>query len=103
MLGRMPERFRMKLVCLEVLIVSIATRAMFALIGKPPPLPDVVWAAATLAAALVAIVILIADASTAMQRRRIVYPPRIPLERIGPYHRDRIAARADRGRNVSLN
>lgn len=93
----------MKLVCLEVLIVSIATRAMLALIGKPPPLPDVVWAGATIAAALVAIVILIADAVKAARGRRTVYPPHIPLERIGPYRRDRIVARADRGRNVSLN
>ena len=59
----------MKLVCLEVLIVSIATRAMFALIGKPPPLPDVVWGVATLATALVASVILIADALAAVRAR----------------------------------
>jgi hypothetical protein len=92
-----------KLLCLEVLIVSIATRAMLALIGKPPPLPDVVWGSATLAAAVVAIAILILDAVKAARIRRTVYPPHIPLGRIGPYRRDRIAARADRGRNVTLN
>jgi hypothetical protein len=92
-----------KLVCLEVLIVSIATRAMLALIGKPPPLGDVVWASATALAAFVAIVVLIADAFGAARKRRIVYPPRIPLERIGPYRRERISARAGRTRNVNLN
>ncbi len=93
----------MKLVCLEVLIVSIATRAMCALLGKPPPFPDLVWAAVTGLAAFVALAILIADAIAAARGRRIVYPPHIPLERIGPYQRERIAARAGRRRIVSLN
>jgi len=92
-----------KLVCLEVLIVSIATRAILALIGKPPPLPDIVWGGVTLLAASVAAAILIADAIAAARGRRIVYPPHIPLDRIGPYRHERIAARAGRGRHVNLN
>ena len=93
----------MKLVCLEILIISVATRAVLALIGKPPPLPDAAWAAVTALAALIAVALLIADAFGAARSRRVVYPPHIPLERIGPYRRDRVAARAERGRNVSLN
>jgi hypothetical protein len=92
-----------KLVCLEILIISVATRAVLALIGKPPPLPDVVWAAVTLLAGLVAVALLVVDAVVQARGRRIVYPPRIPLDRIGPYRHDRVAARAERGHNVSLN
>ena len=93
----------MKIVCLEILIISVATRAVLALIGKPPPLPDTAWAAVTLLAGLLAVALLIGDAFATARRRRIVHPPHIPLERIGPYRRDRVAARAERGRNVSLN
>lgn len=93
----------MKLVCLEILIISVATRAVLALIGKPPPLPDAAWAAVTLLAGFIALALLVADMLAAARSRRVVYPPHIPLERIGPYRRDRVAARAERGRNVSLN
>jgi len=92
-----------KLVCLEIVIVSIATRAILALIGKPPPLPDIAWACVTVLAVLVAAVLLAAEAIASLRGRRVVYPPHIPLERIGPYRHERIAARAGRGRHVNLN
>jgi hypothetical protein len=93
----------MKLVCLEIVIVSIATRAAFALLDKPPPVPDALWAGATLLAAIVAAGILVYDATVAHRPVR-VHPPHIPLDRIGPYRDGAVAVRSDgRDRRVNLN
>jgi hypothetical protein len=97
----------MKLVCLEVLIVTIATRAMLGLIGKPPPLPDAIWACVGLVAALTTLVIALHDVRTRPKGEASgdeLRPPRIPLARIGPYRRDRVRTRLGRyERTVSLN
>jgi hypothetical protein len=92
-----------KLVCFEIVIVSVATRAMLALMGRPPLIPDLVWGCVALVAALTGMIILISDVLVAT-RAKVVYPPRIPLERIGPYRRDEAAAPGgDRRHDVSLN
>jgi hypothetical protein len=96
----------LKLVALEVLIVTVATRAMLALIGKPPPLPDAIWAVVGLLAALTTAItaayelVVLARAA----RREPPRTPRVPLERIGPYRSDQVGVRLGRReRIVNLN
>lgn len=92
-----------KLVCFEIVIVSIATRAMLALLGKPPLIPDILWGCVALTAALTGMLLLACDVIGAA-RAKIVYPPHIPIERIGPFRHEEVAARGgDRHRHVSLN
>ena len=92
-----------KLVCLEIVIVSIATRSMLALIGEPPPIPDLVWGCVALAAGLIAVLMLVRDLLPA--KPQPVRPPHVPLDRIGPFRREQVAARyaADRDRSINLN
>lgn len=97
----------LKLVCLEVLIVTVATRAMLGLIGKPPPLPDAIWACVGLVAALATLVIALHDLRARPRSDQLdveLHPPRVPLARIGPYRRDHVRVRLGRyERTVSLN
>jgi hypothetical protein len=93
----------MKLLCLEIVIVSIATRAVLALLEKPPPIPDALWAAAAILAALAALGMLLCDAIVARRPVR-VRPPHIPLERIGPYRDETVAVRRGaHDHRISLN
>ena len=80
----------MKLVLLEALIVMIATRAVLSLLGQAPPWPSPVWD-------FFAVLALVATASLAIQglmtrfpRAGSITPPRIPLERIGPYRQEQM-------------
>lgn len=94
-----------KLVCLEIVIVSIATRAMLALLGKPPPIPDALWACVTLGAVITALLMIVYEVIVAA-KARTVHPPHIPLDRIGPFRSDEVAARGGdhkHHRSVSLN
>jgi hypothetical protein len=95
----------MKLVLLEALIVMIAIRAVLSLMGHAPPWPMPMWE-------LLGGFALIATASICVQaaRERLpqpgsLTPPRIPLERIGPFEPAamlvRFGARGDH--NIHLN
>jgi hypothetical protein len=89
----LPEwRTTMKLVLLEALIVMIAIRAILSLMGHVPPWPTPMWE-------FFGGLALVAGASICVQaaRERLpqshLVPPRIPLERIGPYSADAMLVR----------
>lgn len=76
----------MKLVLLEALIIMIAIRAILSLMGHAPPWPTPMWE-------FFGGLALVAGASICVQaaRERLpqpgpIVPPRIPLDRIGPYN-----------------
>ena len=79
----------MRLVLLEIVIVAIATRSVLQLLGHAPawPSPLMEFFGFLLVGATVALLLGEARARFARSRRR--EPPVIPLERIGPFTRDR--------------
>ncbi len=83
----------MKLVLLEALIVMVAIRSVLSLMGHAPPWPTPMWE-------LLAGLALVAVASICVQAARerhpkpgSLTPPRIPLERIGPFQADAMLVR----------
>ena len=94
----------MKLVLLEAIIVMTGIRAVLSLIGNVPPWPTPIWE-------FFAGIAVVAAASICVQalRDRLppapLAPPRIPLERIGPFEPEamlvRFGARGEH--NINLN
>jgi hypothetical protein len=75
----------MKLVLLEALIVMIAMRAVFAMLGHAPPWPTPLWEFFAGVAVVATVAIAIQALRERLARARPVAPPYIPLERIGPF------------------
>jgi hypothetical protein len=95
----------MKLVLLEALIVLIAVRAVLSLIGHPAPWPTPMWEFFAGVAVVATAWILVDAARRRLPRSGPVSPPKIPLERIGPFRAEamlgRVGARGEH--NIHLN
>ncbi len=83
----------MKLVLLEALIVMIAIRAVLSLMGHAPPWPTPMWEFFGGLALVAAASICIQAARERMPAGTPLVPPRIPLERIGPYNAEAMLVR----------
>jgi hypothetical protein len=83
----------MNLVLLEALIVMVAIRAVLSLMGHAPPWPTPIW---EFFAGLAMIAIAAICVQAARERRpepELLNPPRIPLERIGPFQAEAMLVR----------
>jgi hypothetical protein len=83
----------MNLVLLEALIVMVAIRAVLSLMGHAPPWPTPIW---EFFAGLAMIAIAAICVQAARERRPepgLLTPPRIPLERIGPFQPEAMLVR----------
>jgi hypothetical protein len=83
----------MNLVLLEALIVMVAIRAVLSLMGHAPPWPTPIW---EFLAGLAMIAVAAICVQAARERRPepgLLNPPRIPLERIGPFQPEAMLVR----------
>jgi hypothetical protein len=83
----------MKLVLLEALIVMIAIRAVLSLMGHAPPWPTPMWEFFAGLALIATASICVAAARDRRPLPGLLMPPRIPLERIGPFHAEAMLVR----------
>jgi hypothetical protein len=83
----------MKLVLLEALIVMIAVRAILSLMGHAPPWPTPMWEFFGGLALVAGVSICLQAARERLPQPRLLTPPRIPLERIGPYNAEAMLVR----------
>ncbi len=83
----------MKLVLLEALIVMIAIRSVLSLMGHAPPWPTPMWEFFGGLALIATASICVQAARERMPRPGPLTPPRIPLDRIGPFQPEAMLVR----------
>jgi len=83
----------MKLVLLEALIVMIAIRAVLSLMGHAPPWPTPMWEFCAGLALIATATLCVQAARDRRPQPGSLTPPRIPLERIGPFQAEAMPVR----------